>query len=118
LLTKNWTISILIPYIFFILGETLLFRTASPEAKYHLDMFWSYREWNLYWPEIITNIILFIPLGLLLGKTCGWKGIVVAAGMSVLIEITQLITHLGLFEIDDIIHNTLGAGIGYIIPQL
>ena len=118
LLIKNWTISILIPYIFFILGETLLFRTASPEAKYHLDIFWSYREWNTHWAEIITNIILFIPLGFLLGRLVGWKGILIAAVMSAAIEIVQLITHLGLFEIDDIIHNTVGAAIGAALHKL
>ena len=117
-LIKNWTISTLIPYIFFILGETLLFRTASPEAKYHLDIFWSYREWNTYWAEIITNIILFIPLGFLLGRLVGWKGILIAAVMSAAIETIQLIMHLGLFEIDDIIHNTVGAAIGAALHKL
>lgn len=110
--TKNWTISLLIPYVFFILGETLFFRTAGPEAKYHLDIFWSYREWSKYWPEILTNILLFIPLGVLLGNMCGWKGVWRAAGISVIIETIQLITHLGLFEIDDIIHNTIGSVLG------
>lgn len=113
LFTRDWTTSILIPYIIFILGETLLFRLAGPEAKYHLDVFWSYRNIAIHAPEILTNIILFIPLGLLLGKLCGWKVILIAAGISIVIESIQLIMHLGLFEIDDIIHNTIGAGIGY-----
>ena len=112
LIVKNWTISILIAYICFILGETLLFRIASSEAKYHLDVFWSYREWNISWPEVLTNIILFIPLGILLGRLCRWKGILITATLSVVIEVIQLITHLGLFEIDDILHNTAGAVIG------
>ena len=83
-----------------------------------MDIFWSYREWNTYWAEIITNIILFIPLGFLLGRLVGWKGILIAVGMSAAIEIIQLITYLGLFEIDDIIHNTVGAAIGYLLMML
>ena len=37
--------------------------------------------------------------------------ILISAG----IEIVQLITHRGLFEFDDIIHNTIGAVIGAVI---
>lgn len=55
---------------------------------------------------------------MLLGKLCGWKGIYLAAGISAIIETIQLITHLGLFEIDDIISNTVGAGIGYVLIRL
>jgi len=41
--------------------------------------------------------------------------ILYAALMSFLIELLQLILHLGLFEFDDVIHNVLGAFIGCLI---
>ena len=35
--------------------------------------------------------------------------------LSVLIEVIQLIYHRGLFEFDDIVHNTLGNVIGILV---
>ena len=109
LFSRDWTLSIFIPYLYFILGETVLFRSVRQEAMYHLEVFWSYREWNIYWPEILTNIILFIPFGALLSRICGWKHIFITVCFSSAIEIIQLIMHLGIFEFDDIIHNTAGS---------
>ena len=47
--------------------------------------------------------------------TCKKKwliSVVVGLFMSSAIEVTQLILHRGLFEFDDIFHNTLGTVIG------
>lgn len=41
-----------------------------------------------------------------------------AFGWSAAIEITQLLTHRGLFEFDDIIHNTFGAFLGLFLFSL
>lgn len=57
-------------------------------------------------------MIMFVPVGLLCGRLWKWKGPWVAAGISVGIEILQLITARGLCEFDDVFHNTLGAVIG------
>ena len=38
-----------------------------------------------------------------------------AAGVSFVIEVVQLVFKLGLFEFDDIFHNTLGAVIGFVM---
>ena len=35
-----------------------------------------------------------------------------ALGISLIIELTQLMSRRGLFEFDDVIHNTLGALLG------
>ena len=50
---------------------------------------------------------------ILLGRKVGWRAILIGTGYSLIIEITQLVTHRGLFEIDDLIHNTAGAAIGF-----
>ena len=55
---------------------------------------------------------MFIPIGVLTGLIWKWKGLLVAVGLSFVIEILQLITCRGLCEFDDVIHNTLGAIIG------
>ncbi len=38
-----------------------------------------------------------------------------AAGVSFVIEVVQFVFKLGLFEFDDIFHNTLGAVIGFVM---
>ena len=62
--------------------------------------------------QILTNIIMFVPVGVLAGRIWRWKGLWVAAGLSAAIEILQLITARGLCEFDDVIHNMIGALIG------
>lgn len=92
------------------------------------------------------NFILFIPIGLLLGfclndrrKTKddnninvnpnlnvnewsskkGWlKAMAVGAGISVTIELLQLILKRGLCEVDDLIHNLIGCVIGILFYRL
>lgn len=108
---KDWISGILASYLFFILAGTVLIRKPGV-LRYELIPFWSWKSPEHY-NQIIVNILMFIPIGLLLGIKAGWKGILVASGISVGIEIAQLVTRRGLFEFDDIIHNTLGAAVGF-----
>ena len=67
--------------------------------------------------NLLGNIILFLPIGVLLPVVTGWKKMwnTVAAGIefSLLIETIQLITSRGCFDFDDVILNGLGCIIGY-----
>ncbi len=65
------------------------------------------------------NILLLIPLGYLaplLKKNIDrwWKTVILGVGVSLLIEIIQLMTHRGYFDIDDVILNSLGCWIGWL----
>ena len=64
--------------------------------------------------QILTNVIMFVPVGVLTGLIWKWKwkGLWVAAGLSIGIEILQPVTSRGLCEFDDVIHNMIGALIG------
>lgn len=83
--------------------------------------FWSYRailsgNTDLL-SEVLWNVVLFIPIGILimLLLTCKNKwviSIIIGSLLSTVIEVIQLISHRGLFEFDDIFHNTLGTVIG------
>ena len=110
--TKKWIPSLLIGYVLIILGETLLFRTPN-STGYDFKPFWSYAYPEMKW-EVIANVLLFIPFGILAGKLWGWKAIPLAVFLSFCIEAVQLTLHLGFFEIDDVIHNTVGAAIGFL----
>ncbi len=111
--TKKWPLSLLIGYMFLILAGTVLIRTAG-SLRYEILPFWSYRDYFnktdiSLMKQIIANVVIFIPIGVLSGMVQGWKGIYIGACFSGIIEVTQLFTHRGLFEFDDIIHNTIGT---------
>lgn len=103
---------ILIGYAFLILAETVLIRKPFQGEHIKLELFWSWRQWKIQRNQILTNVIMFLPVGVLAGSIWRWKGLWVAAGLSAAIEILQLITARGLCEFDDVIHNMVGAAIG------
>ena len=79
--------------------------------------------------NIGPNILLLLPLGYLLPAAgtcridvrdrgpwiiCRWYGVLLVGLLaSALIETLQLVLHLGVFDVADIMHNTIGALIGY-----
>lgn len=75
--------------------------------------------------QLLLNVLLFVPLGFFV-RVLGGRGVVVAAltglGVSAFIEFTQLTGVWGLypcayrvFDVDDLLTNTLGAVIGALI---
>ena len=66
----------------------------------------------------LLNVILFIPFGYLVPLVFAiicrwWKVLIIGFVFSLLIEFLQLATHLGWFDASDLLHNTVGAWIGY-----
>lgn len=55
---------------------------------------------------------------MLLPKKLTWLAFVISIMLSCGIEVTQLLLHRGLFEFDDIIHNTFGAVAGIVLYLL
>lgn len=62
--------------------------------------------------QIIANVIMFIPVGVLAGWMWNWKGLGFGVGLSCAVEMLQLITSRGLCEFDDVMHNAVGTVIG------
>ncbi|MBP5416477.1 MAG: VanZ family protein [Clostridiales bacterium] len=122
-------------YVIAVLIITLFVRTYDLEIKTILDPFMKYRAlakdfsksgWkcflnhNGFASEIFLNILLFVPLGFLVPKLQenfqkGWKMLLLGLAFSLFIEISQLVLHMGCFDISDLVHNTLGSGIGYAV---
>ena len=117
-LTNKWTTGLLLGYVLIILAETLLLRKSFEGRHFQPQLFWSYKVWNVQKRQIIANILMFIPLGLITGSLWKWKGIIAGIGLSLTIELLQLVSRRGLFEFDDIVHNTLGTFIGVSIYVL
>ena len=104
-------IEILIIYTLFILCMTLLFREETNGEHLQLELFWSYKVLNIEGWQILGNVLLFIPLGLLL-KLLGintWLVLLIGFAFSCSIEVLQYLLKLGLCELDDVFHNTLGT---------
>ena len=69
--------------------------------------------------QILNNILLFVPLGIILSQLRPqWSTVRLLPCISLVIEILQFITARGLFETDDIIHNSLGGMIGFTAGML
>lgn len=69
------------------------------------------------------NVLGFVPFGILLpvlgaGFRSFWSVTGRCFGLSLMIELTQLVTHVGCFDVDDILMNTLGGCIGYAVWKL
>ena len=69
------------------------------------------------------NVIMFIPLGFFLPRAFPklqkfWRTILTTFLVIIAVELTQLFTLLGSCDIDDLILNSIGAAIGYIIHKL
>ena len=90
-------------------------------ANFHLFRAWR-EAWNSFseraWLNVLLNIAMFVPLGILLPLI--WKKLqrwylMLPAGFltSLFIEISQLLKGSGLFDVDDLFANTLGAMIGF-----
>ena len=114
---------LLADYVIFLICSTIIFRTESAETGWRLMPFWTYREiangYDQFVMEIVLNILVFIPIGFLAG--CLWRGkafqkaLLLGVVVSLVIELGQLVFAKGVAEIDDVIHNTLGCAIGYLM---
>jgi glycopeptide antibiotics resistance protein len=116
-LWKKPSLGLLIGYAFLILAETVLIRKPFTGEHIKLELFWSWKQWNVQKEQILTNVVMFIPIGALAGWLWKWKGLWFAAGLSLLVEVLQLATSRGLLEFDDVFHNLVGAafGIGIVV---
>lgn len=108
-------------YILVILYLTLLNRNLG-KRQINLRLLWSYKHLftNDYLRrEILNNVLLFIPLGTILSQirpVC--RAALIPVLISTGVELLQFLTACGLFELDDIISNSLGGLIGFAAGML
>ncbi len=120
----SFTTGILAAYTFLVYERVLSsFRYYGIAKAIHLVPFQTLH--SLYKTvQFGLNIILFIPIGFLLPmvlyqlksvKMRAWQMGLVAMVISISIEATQYMLSIGEAETDDVITNTLGAVIGFLI---
>lgn len=110
-------------WLLLVLGLTSLSRGTNYTGELNIDFFsgyisawnnWSISELQL----IIFNMLMFAPLGFLLPLLWKkaekiWVTLAVSLGLTTMIEVMQLLTGTGIFELDDLFHNTVGGLFGY-----
>lgn len=119
------SMALLISYGCFILWITVVSRVPSPHRRYELIPLWSWYEVLVLGNtklgyQILLNIILFMPLGVLLTRISSlslWGIWGIGLGISVCVELCQLIFCLGLYEWDDMLHNSMGCLLGSFIAK-
>ncbi|HBA49132.1 MAG TPA: VanZ family protein [Lachnospiraceae bacterium] len=110
-------------YVSVMLIITFFSRESGSRQGMDLELFstWGINERNNAY--VVENVLLFIPYGFLspwASRTlrrvwrCGAFGFLTSLG----IELLQLATQRGYFQIDDILTNTLGSVIGYLLFRI
>jgi len=113
----------LVGFIWYTLNSTVFGRETYSEYKYKEFPFWSYLAIydgkTVLIKEDLLNVALFLPIGFLLFFSITRKSWRIATlsglGLSVCIELMQLIGKRGTCEFDDVFHNTIGCVIGYYV---
>ena len=109
-------------------------RTALPgrEYRYNLVPFQEIRRFLTYWQTVGPvaaflnvggNVLGFLPFGFLLPVMSrrlrrALPVILLGFCLSQAVETIQLITKVGIFDVDDLLLNTLGAAAGYAVFAL
>lgn len=120
-------------FLAIVFASTVFTRTPGIR-QYQLELFWSWKEIlgigkcgrlgsttdGGLLQENLLNILLLLPAGILLRGVFNremkwWQGLLFGVIISSTIEICQLVLCRGLFEFDDIIHNSFGCMLGTLV---
>lgn len=112
---------LLVEYVILFALSALILRTPNPNHGFNFIPFWSYAAILEGGPGLVEdnllNVLVFLPVGFLMGcafkRISWWKVLLVTCGFSICVELMQFLFSRGFAELDDVIHNTLGAVLGY-----
>ena len=128
----GFTMYIIVLFYFMFFSERYGRTIYHGDYNYNLEpfkeikRFWNYRE-QLGLESVVLNlfgnVVGFIPFGIMLpffsaGRKNFFLVTLLTFEFSLLIEITQLFTKAGSFDVDDLILNTLGGSLGYVIYHI
>ena len=118
-----------IVFVFYFLLVSEIYGRTGEMKDYHYNLvlfqeimrFWNYREQLGMFPVLANlagNILIFIPIGFFLPMASVYRtfGVMVfeCFFISLVIEVTQLLTKVGCFDVDDLFLNTIGGMMGYL----
>lgn len=110
-ITKGWEKGVILE------GLSTANFTLGKSIRMYIRYFNKFPFWNGF-ANLFGNVLVFIPYGFLLPKgypKCGkwWRTCYCAIGFVICIELFQLFSAFGAFDVDDILLNVLGAMLGY-----
>ena len=105
------------------LSITLFSREPGSRTGVDVKLFETWGNQRLPDRYFVENILLFLPFGVLLPAAVpslrkGWCCVYAAFSTSMMLETVQLLTERGYCQLDDVVTNTLGAAIGYLVFAL
>ena len=119
-----------IGFVFYFLLISEWYGRTGEMQDYHYNLvlfreirrFWDYREqlgMFVAMANLAGNILIFIPFGFFMPMASKRRSFFVTTvdslALSLLIEVIQLLTKVGCFDVDDLLLNTIGGMLGYII---
>ena len=123
----RWALAfLLVEYVALLMYFTVFCRRPTGQHEWILMPLWSYwtisQGVSVLIEESLMNVAVFVPIGFLSGVILKgwpwWKVMIPCLCISLAIELLQLILMRGFCETDDVIHNVLGALIGYGVARL
>ena len=125
----RWSICMvfLVFYALTVLTSTVLSRSGGAVEEVNTELFWSWRKALSGSQDgilvLVENIILIAPIGFLLpfiNEKRFWALPTILIGFlfTVGIEMSQMLLKRGVFELDDIMNNTIGVVLGYVMAKV
>lgn len=120
-------------YIFFLiyflcLAEWYGRENTWQEYRYNLELFKEIKRFLAYreqlglfavFANLLGNILIFVPFGFFISmasrKRSFFMTLFYSMSLSLGVEIVQLVTRVGSFDVDDILLNTVGGVFGFIL---
>lgn len=104
-------------YNLFLIFLAVLSRDSGTSNTIKSELFWGFNNPPEHiFRDNLLNFVSFIPIGLLTGiifpKYRVLKSLLIGLSVSLIIEFSQLVMKRGVFDVDDLFNNTLGALIG------
>lgn len=115
---------------YFLFFSEKMGRTYS-ERAYHYNLvpfkeigrflkYWRVLGTNAVLLNIVGNVAAFLPFGIFLpifSARCRklWRTMYYSFELSLLVELLQLISKVGSFDVDDLLLNTLGGVLGFLV---
>ena len=117
---KSGVIFLFSVYCYVLLYEAFFSRPPGSRNTVSMTLFQTWGTTAQSHAYVIENVLMFIPYGLFISMLAewrtikkGWLCILTALLSSSALEFAQWITMRGHCQLDDVVMNTLGAGIGW-----
>ena len=117
-------------FVFYFLIISEAYGRAGEMKDYHYNLvlfqeikrFWNYRgQLGMFatLTNLAGNVLIFLPFGFFLPMASQYRSfmstIFYSFGLSLIVEISQLFMKVGCFDVDDLLLNTIGGMLGYIV---